>query len=41
VEVKVKKWYAPLVRFFKRFWLIIVILSVIIGLIASIVSLFS
>ena len=40
VEVKVKKLHAPLVRFFKRFWLIIVVLSILVSLIAGIISLF-
>jgi len=39
VEVKVKKLYAPLVRFLKRFWFVIVVLSIIISLIAGIISL--
>ena len=41
VEVKVKRWYAPLVRLLKRFWLIIFVLSVIVGLIAGIVVIVS
>ena len=39
VKVKVKRWYAPLVRFFKRFWKIIVGLSVLVSLIAGILTL--
>ena len=41
VEVKVKRWYAPLVRLSKRSWLIILALSVIVGLIVGLVSLIS
>lgn len=41
VEVKVKRWYAPIVRFLKHFWKIIVVISVIIGLIAGLIFLFS
>ena len=41
VEVKVKRWYAPLVRLLKRFWKIILVLSVIVGLIAGLVFLCS
>jgi hypothetical protein len=39
VEIKVKKWYAPLLRLGHRFWLIIAAVSVIISLVAGIVSL--
>jgi hypothetical protein len=39
VEIKVKKWYAPLLRLGRRFWLIIAAVSVIISLVAGIVSL--
>lgn len=41
VEVKVKRWYAPIFRLLKPFWLIILVLSVIVGLIAGLVYLFS
>jgi len=41
VEVKVKRWYAPLIRLLKRFWKIILVLSAIVGLIAGLVFLFS
>jgi len=41
VEVKVKRFYAPIVRLFKRFWKIILVLSVIVGLIAGLVYLCS
>jgi hypothetical protein len=39
VKVKVKRWYAPLVRFFKRFWKIIAVLSMLVSLIAGIFTL--
>jgi hypothetical protein len=41
VEIKVKRRYAPLLDFGRRFWLIIVGISVIIGIVAGIVSLLS
>lgn len=41
VEIKVKKWYAPLLRFVKHFWKVIVAISVIAGIIGLILQLLS
>ena len=39
VEVKVKKWHAPLVRFFRKTWKILVIIGVILGIITGVIAL--
>lgn len=40
IEIKAKKWYAPLVRFAKRFWKGFVIVGIILGFIAALIQIF-
>jgi hypothetical protein len=39
VEIKAKKWYAPVVRFAKRFWKAFVIVGIILGVVAAVMQL--
>ena len=40
VEVKVKKWYAPLIRFVQRFWKVFGIVCIVLGFIAALIQIF-
>jgi len=38
IEIKAKKWYAPLIRFARRFWKAFVIVGIVLGFIAAIIQ---